>query len=148
MWKALLDRMFHSDRRLQERLRLPGLSAHYWTGHAGGGRDVLNISSSGSYLLTEERWYPGTVIRMVLQSNIPQQGDSKANGGDCGNSMYVHARIIRSGPEGVGIKFLFHGDKRERPILLDGYALAEKKKLIRFLDRIKQERGELYFTIE
>ena len=44
-----------------------GLAAYYWTGAAPAAHNIKDISSSGLYVVTEERWYPGTLVMMTLQ---------------------------------------------------------------------------------
>jgi len=56
-----------SDRRRGERLPALGLVAYYWTGGAPQPYQLGDVSQSGLYLLTEERWLPGTRIVMTLQ---------------------------------------------------------------------------------
>jgi hypothetical protein len=49
------------------RLRQPEIVVYYWDGSAPEGRTFRDISQSGAYLCTPERWYIGTIIRLVLQ---------------------------------------------------------------------------------
>ncbi len=52
-----------TDRRRGERLPVPGLVAYYWTGGAPQAYQLGNVSGSGLYLLTEERWLPRNAYR-------------------------------------------------------------------------------------
>jgi hypothetical protein len=45
----------------------PEVLVHYWDGSAPEGRHLRDISESGAYIYTPERWYIGTIIRIILQ---------------------------------------------------------------------------------
>ena len=45
----------------------PELVVHYWDGSAPEGRQLRDISESGAYIYTPERWYLGTIVRIILQ---------------------------------------------------------------------------------
>ena len=87
-----------SDRRRALRRYVPGMVAHYFTGGAPKPKDVADISMSGMYLLTDDRWMPGTMIQMTLQKPCAQ-GERK-------QSMNVLSRIVRRGSDGVAIEFI------------------------------------------
>jgi hypothetical protein len=87
-----------SDRRRAARRYVPGMVAHYFTGGAPKPKDVADISISGMYLLTDDRWMPGTMIQMTLQKPCAY-GEKK-------QSMNVLSRIVRRGSDGVAIEFI------------------------------------------
>jgi hypothetical protein len=60
-------RLWSSDDRKARRQPAPRLAAYYWSGSAPSAHDIRDVSSTGLYLLTEDRWYPGTLILMTLQ---------------------------------------------------------------------------------
>lgn len=102
---AVSSRFFNwlwpSERRRAQRkesLALP-LAAYYWDGGAPKPRQVKNVSPEGMYLLTDERWYPNTMLQMTLVRNDRSQGES-------GYSIRLAARVIRSGEDGVGFAFV------------------------------------------
>jgi len=72
--------------------------AHYFTGGAPKPKDVADISMSGMYLLTDDRWMPGTMIQMTLQKPC-SLGEKK-------QSINVLSRIIRRGSDGVAVEFV------------------------------------------
>lgn len=86
-----------SDRRRGERMAAPGLVAYYWTGGAPQSFRLGDVSQSGLYLLTEERWLPGTRIVMTLQLN------------DGEDIHRVESEVIRWGVDGVGCAFVESG---------------------------------------
>jgi len=87
-----------SDRRRAARRYVPGMVAHYFTGGAPKPKNVADISMSGMYLLTDDRWMPGTMIQMTLQKPCAY-GEKK-------QSMNVLSRIVRRGSDGVAIEFI------------------------------------------
>ena len=87
-----------SDRRRASRRYVPGMVAHYFTGGAPKPHEIADISMSGMYLLTGDRWMPGTMIQMTLQKPCAQ-GERK-------QSMNVLSRIVRRGSDGVAIEFV------------------------------------------
>jgi hypothetical protein len=90
------------DRRLAGRLPKPGLVAYYFTGGPPRARDIGNISVTGFYMQTEERWMPGTIIRMTLQLADPR-GDEPLD------SLTVHSRVVRWGSDGEAFEFVLAG---------------------------------------
>jgi hypothetical protein len=84
------------DPRKAEREPIPGLVAYFFTGGAPIAHEVLDISANGLYVLTKERWYPDTVIRVTLSD---QRDPSREI------SLTLHARAARSGADGVGLQF-------------------------------------------
>ncbi|WP_109486340.1 PilZ domain-containing protein [Occallatibacter savannae] len=87
-----------SDRRRAGRRYVPGMVAHYFTGGAPRPKNVADISMSGMYLLTEDRWMPGTMIQMTLQKPCAS-GEKK-------QSINVLSRIVRRGSDGVAAEFI------------------------------------------
>jgi uncharacterized membrane protein (UPF0127 family) len=87
------------DKRFIPREVLPGLDAFYWTGDAPKAHRIKDISPSGLYLITEERWYPGTLILMTLQAAGDMDGSVE-------RSIAVHSRAVRWGNDGVGMQFI------------------------------------------
>src|ERR1700722_13885699 len=64
-WKDLFSK--ENDRRRSDRVRAPKLAVYYWTGSQPVQHEVRDISPTGLYVLTDERWYPGTIVKMTLQ---------------------------------------------------------------------------------
>jgi hypothetical protein len=87
-----------SDRRKAYRRFVPGMVAHYYTGGAPKPHDVADISMTGIYLLTDDRWMPETMIQMTLQKPC-SKGERK-------QSITVLAKIVRRGSDGVAAQFV------------------------------------------
>ena len=96
--------------RRAPRVPLPEVVVHYWDGSAPEGRHVRDISATGAYIFTPERWYLGTIIRIILQGyHTTMQPDGSSVPTD---SISVPAQVVRHGSDGVGVEFAFR-DKEE-----------------------------------
>jgi hypothetical protein len=135
---ALLDRaekelstwvgtVLSPHKRRSTRFVKPPLAVYYWTGDQPEPREIANISSSGLYLLTDERWYPGTRVSMTLQRT---DLDNKARK----EWISVDVRIVRYGADGVGGAFLFSDSGTQGFANSDN--CADKKTLERFIKRL------------
>lgn len=105
--KIRLLRWLFSDinRRRAKRFPSPGLVAYYWTGGAPHCYDVANISATGLYLRTKERWAPETLLQMTLQK--AKNGDSDEVGHA---SITVLSEVVRWGEDGTGFNFVLKND--------------------------------------
>jgi hypothetical protein len=124
-----------AEPRSSERKAAAGLTAHFWTGGMPQSHPVRDISSTGLYVETTERWYPGTLIRMTLSKLNP--GHEPA---EC--SIVLQCRSVRCGDDGVGVEFVFENPKRTRK---DSQLLLEAvnaKHLEEFLKRFREGSRE------
>jgi hypothetical protein len=87
------------DRRRSERRTSPDLAAYLWIGTLAKPAGVRDISSTGVYLLTRERWNPGDVVSMTLQRRGPLEGSFDRR-------VVVQARAVRWGDDGIGMCFV------------------------------------------
>jgi PilZ domain len=101
------------DPRSSERESLPGLVAYFFTGGPPAPHAVRNISTSGLYLETHERWYRGTVVQMTLTDR--QSGTFE-------RSLSLYAKAVRLGSDGVGFRFVLEGDRQRPSKVLEAYA--------------------------
>jgi PilZ domain len=90
------------DRRDARRHTASRLEAYYWNGSAPVPHRVRDISSAGAYLVTEDRWHPGTVLMLTLQRT-----DEYIDGHP--DSITLQSKVIRWGIDGVGFVFVFPG---------------------------------------
>ena len=113
------------DRRSTERYITPHLAAYYWTGAQASPHRVRDISSTGTYLVTEDRWHPGTLLIITLQKPVTA-ADTRSS-----QSIRVQSKVIRSGTDGVGFAFVFPGtaDPRNRDA---SFQEADQNALIAF----------------
>ena len=105
--KSCLDWIFAEDRRQAQRLQSLPLVAFYWDGKEPVAHAVLNISTTGFYLLTDQRWYPGTVVSVTLQR-------AKATDSDPNRAISVQGKVVRSASDGVGLEFIWSHDHDPR----------------------------------
>jgi len=130
-WFIRFLRWLSTDRRASKRHPLPGLVAYYWTGGAPQAFHIADISNVGIYLLTDERWFPGTMILMTLQR-------TNTDGDDPDDFISVLTKVIRWGSDGVGLTFV----PSNTVDLNSGEPLPDtgvgKKALQRFIQRVQQ----------
>jgi hypothetical protein len=82
-----------------ERRTAPGLAAYHWAGSGPRQFDIRDISSTGVYLLTRDRWVPGEVVSLTLQRHGPPEKVSERR-------FSVQARAVRWGDDGIGFSFV------------------------------------------
>lgn len=136
--KNWLQRFFADDEPTEprENLReaLPGLAAHFFTGGAPAEHGVRDISPTGMYVFTEERWYPGTMIRMTLTDRLEPHAE---------RSITLNMMVVRSGDDGVGLSFVFPSSKERSKRLAGGMGqCADKPQVDQFLQKLKSARGQ------
>ena len=132
--KGLFERIFSRERRQADRLGAPGLAAYFWNGAAPLEHRIRDISSTGLFLVTEERWYPGTLVMMRLQIKIESEGLAD-------RSISVQSKAVRWGSDGVGLEFVLPDMKdrrRGQNLLQDG---VDRRALERFLEGFNVENG-------
>jgi hypothetical protein len=126
--KSWLQRFLNPDPpepRKAARAELAGLTAYFWNGGVSVAQTIRDISSTGLYVLTEERWYPGTMIQMTLKKT------------ECGNpdavcAISVMVKVNRWGNDGVGLSFVVQ-DKRHPQVEAQG---VNREELDQFLKQI------------
>jgi hypothetical protein len=111
-----------AELRAAPRIQEPGVVVYYWDGATPSGRQLRDISLTGAYLYTHERWYPGTVVRLLIQpkESPPADGSNPPPG-----SVSLQARVVWHGPDGMALEFLFQGPD-ERKILEELVAQSQK----------------------
>jgi hypothetical protein len=134
--KSWLGRLLASepvDPRRASREAIPWLGAYFFTGGKPVAYAVRDISSSGLYVLTEERWYPGTVIRVTLTDGRHPTQD---------RSLTAHARVMRAGNDGVGLQFVLNEDKRngKDPAIDNRVPGVDREQIELFLQRVRSDR--------
>lgn len=120
-----------SDPRRGSRDKSPPLVAYFWDGGEPVAHTVKNISSSGFYLDTSERWLLGTLIMMTLQrtSTDPQRPDC---------SVIVMSKVIHHGEDGVGFAFV-PMESAGSPAGPGSHA-ADRRTLDKFLHLVKSDQ--------
>ena len=136
--KGWLERWWSPDPRKAPDMRkaprelTPGLAAYYWTGSAPKAHSIRDISATGLYVVTEERWYPGTLILMTLQD--ASNGEESME-----HSISVHSRAVRWGNDGVGLQFI----PQDAPDSVKGLTQlvhgVDKRELNQFLEWLRRD---------
>lgn len=126
--KTWLRNWLSSDRRQSPRHPLPSLVAYYFTGGAPRAYQISDISSKGFYVLTEERWYPGALVRMTLQR-------TDSTGKNLDDSIAVQSLIVRRVSDGMGLEFVVSKANLSEALKEHG---VDKKTLERFLSKLKE----------
>ena len=83
--------------RRAERRSSPSLAAYHWKGTLPHQNSIRDISSTGAFLLTQERWEPGELVSLSLQRSGPPEKE---------NSFSVQARAVRWDDQGVAVSFV------------------------------------------
>lgn len=130
--KNWLERWWSPDPRKAPRETAPGIAAYYWNGAAPEAHGVRDISSTGIYVVTEERWYPGTLVLMTLQRT--EDGEKTAE-----RCISVLTRAVRWGQDGVGLQFVLDDGKDPKQarneLTIEG---ADRREFERFLQQLKK----------
>jgi hypothetical protein len=109
--------------------------ASFWTGGAPTVNPVRDISSSGLYVLTTERWYPGTIIQMTLTIRNAVEEALEA-------SICVCAEAIRWGNDGVGLKFAIDNPGKKDRRQYRSVAGADRGQLDQFLRMLEDDNQQ------
>ena len=113
---------------------LPDLAAYFWTGGTPQPHAILNISSTGMYVVTDERWYPGTLVQMTLRKTSRDGTGAKA-------SISLLVRVNRWGNDGVGLAFVVRDHHASRAGEARLPEAIEREVLDQFLARIGHGKG-------
>jgi hypothetical protein len=142
-FKRWLKSSLLRDRRKADRRDAPELVAHYWDGACPVEHTIRNISRNGVYLLTEQRWYPGTMILLTLQRK--NTFDDDAN-----RSITVQSRVVRSGSDGVGLAFVPYQEIRphgSRAAEAFQIRTAPQKAISGFVERLRNGNGSRWSSM-
>lgn len=136
MMKRWLEQLIAKDkeRRRAERQPAPPLVVYYWDGAAPAAHAVLDVSLTGMYLATEQRWYPNTLIRMTVVRTLKATGDPD-------RSIQLTGRMVRSESDGVGLAFVLPNSKRAYTPDGDSSATADHATLREFLSQVQSDHG-------
>jgi hypothetical protein len=136
--RGWLERFLSSepdDKRTALRESIPGLTAYFFTGGAPVPHGIRDVSETGMFVLTEERWYPGTVVRITLTDQREPTAE---------RSFTVNAVVMRWGNDGVGLHFVFQDKKdlRRRNLSAQDRAMgvADAATFKQFLGTLKGEK--------
>jgi len=97
----------NTERRSAERQSADHFSAYRWNGSRLTEEPVKDVSSTGLYILTEERWQPNTLLSLTLQRQGPLEINPERR-------IDVLAKVVRCGEDGVGLSFVLQDDPESR----------------------------------
>jgi hypothetical protein len=127
-----LSRIFNlRDRRRDARKLSPPLMAFYWDGGIPVPHSVPDISRTGLFLKTPDRWHPRTLLRVTLQRRAQDPLEPE-------ETITVQCRVVRAGHEGVGMAFMLADGYRSDSEISVG-RLASRKDLHRFFERLASD---------
>jgi hypothetical protein len=140
--KSWFERFFSTaqDNRRAERKPHPPLIAHYWTGAAPAGQGIQDISKTGLFLVTEQRWYLGTIVKIILQRTDAADENLE-------DSIAVMAKVVRADSNGVGLQFVVEKSSPPRPGQSKLDAVADQKTLDEFLQRLQAGKDGLRLEV-
>lgn len=130
--KNWFEELMAGNQRRPQRYIAPRVVAYFFDGGAPSAHCIRDISSNGLYLLTTQRWYPGTLVTMTLQRTEKDQAGVK-------QSITVQARVMRSAEDGVGLRFVVPRTQEGRRIqqyIADGIEVQDGNTLRRFLSSL------------
>jgi hypothetical protein len=132
--KSWLQRLFsRGPRELRNATREPisGIVAYFFTGGGPAAHLIRDISAHGIYILTEERWYLGTVIRVTITDRQEPAAQ---------HSITVNAKVVRWGNDGVGLEFVLTEDNNRRggrSVADEQFGSVSRAMVKQFLGRVK-----------
>lgn len=117
------------NQRRAVRFSTPGLVAYYWTGGAPHSYQVGDISATGLFLLTKERWAPGTLIQMTLQKQDGKRDTRES-------SICVLSEVVRWGEDGAGFNFVLKDYENVQEYGIPPTEALDRKAVERFLQKL------------
>jgi hypothetical protein len=101
--KNWLERLLTPDADRPERRPVENFAAYRWAGSEVKHEPVRDISSTGVYIHTEERWPVGMLLAFILQKEGPLDPLPERR-------ITAHARVVRHGQHGVALSFVIPAD--------------------------------------
>jgi len=92
------------DQRVAHRHTMPPLTAYLGMVRSSKEFKVGDVSVAGFFMITEERWIPGTGFPVTLE-RTDEAGQ--------GQTLTVHATVVRATDDGVGFTFLNSADEEK-----------------------------------
>lgn len=97
--KWLYPGAYEKNRRKGARIPIPNLVAYDTTTGVAQSFEVGDISATGMFLLTEERWPPGSMLSLSVQREGPQETGTERR-------FQLQAWAVRLAQNGVGFSFV------------------------------------------
>jgi len=119
-----LMRWIVPDQRVASRHGMPPVVAYLGLVRSSKVYKIGDISIAGFYMLTEERWIPGTGFPVTLE---------RTDSGAMGETLTVYSTTVRNGADGVGFTFLQPADQEQQQGEAQGTTRMDLTKLAQFL---------------
>jgi len=129
-WKRRLRKLGYPETPRAERRIPPGFAARKGTGSTATAAHIHDISTSGLYLVTEERWPLEELTPCTIQmEGAPAGGDAE---------FCVPVRVIRHDKDGMGLSFVLPPsvDAHLWEILIEKASTLTKQEGIEFMFRM------------
>lgn len=97
-------RWLYPDQRKAQRHSYPPIVSYLGAVHTTRAYQIADISLKGFYMITLERWQPGTTILITLER-------TDLGGSGFGKSITLLSTVARTGPNGVGFSFSVAGNE-------------------------------------
>jgi hypothetical protein len=130
--KNWFEELMARNQRKSPRYLAPRLVAFFFDGGPPAPHCIRDVSLTGMYLLTAQRWYPGTVLTVILQRTDKVETGAK-------KSIAVQARVIRSMDDGVALRFVVPKAEEARNLeryIAEGAEIVDKQSLAEFLSSL------------
>ena len=101
--KSWLERFLTPDSDRAERRSPEQFAAYRWSGTAVTHDPVRDISATGVYIYTKDRWPVDAIVSMTMQRQGPIELLAERR-------ITAHARVVRCDDEGVGFSFVVPKD--------------------------------------
>lgn len=102
-----LEKLLVPDSERADRRPGGSFAAYYWSDGALRQDAVKDISATGVYILTNERWPIGTIVALTLQNAGPLEIVPERR-------ITTRAKVVRSAEDGLGLAFLPANDPESR----------------------------------
>ena len=112
--RDMLTKVRFSERRGAMRYSPTELDASWQSGRESSQLKIKDISPTGIYVFTENRWQPGTSLQLTLQGRAVVGENSRLQ-------VRLWARAVRFGEDGVGLSF------EQKPVDGDAWAITVAK---------------------
>lgn len=90
-----------------QELESPGIMAYYWSGGEPTPHRVRSLGAEQAVVETPDRWYPGTVLTMTLET-------ANGSGASPGHNTAVRCRVCEQDKDAVRVSFVFLNSEERR----------------------------------
>ena len=102
-----LEKLLVPDSERADRRPGGSFAAYYWSDGALRQDGVKDISATGVYILTNERWPLGSTVALTLQNAGPLETNPERR-------ITTRAKVVRSADDGIGLAFVPANDPESR----------------------------------